>query len=316
MITQDATGGARDGQGLDAIRQEAAQWIVRLQEAGPGERERLHDECERWQGADPRHRRVFAQMQQLWDAGEILRRRRGRRRALAGLGLVVAATLLLGQLPWAYWGADYRTAAGEIRELTLPDGSRAVLDTDSAIDVRYGEQARAVRLVRGEVMMTVSDDAEGRPFRVRGPHGSAEAVGTAYRVRLEKGQSLVAVHEHRVRLIPRRDATAAVTLRAGQRARLTGTAVTDVEAIPPGPPDWVRRRLVFNDAALAEVLERLDRYRAGLLLMPDAVAARGLRFTGVLPADDSDAALALLADSLDLRVRQVTPYVVWLETGR
>jgi len=62
----------------DALREHAAQWIVCPQEAGPGERERLNAECEARLAADPRHRRVFRQMQRMWQAVSPARERRRR----------------------------------------------------------------------------------------------------------------------------------------------------------------------------------------------------------------------------------------------
>ena len=52
--------------------------------------------------------------------------------------------------------------------------------------------------------------------------------------------------------------------------------------------------------------------RPGWLLASPALPS-DLRFTGVLPADDSERALAVLTDALPVRVRRITPYVVWVD---
>jgi transmembrane sensor len=297
---------------IGAIREQAAQWIVALEEAGDAvQRERLRKECERWQAGDPRRRRVFEQMQRMCTA---LGRMRTRRRRRAGvLGLILLGAIAAEFLPWNVWTADYRTAVAEIRAVTLPDGSVAVLNSDSAISVDYSDTRRTVRLERGELMVTVLQDAAGRPFAVDVPEGSATALGTRYTVRRGDGHSVVAVQQSRVRVTPRTAGGHAITLEAGQQARLTAEEVDAAQAVDDRTPDWVQHRLIFNDASLGDVIGRLAAYRRGALTLGEGLSTRGLRFTGVLPADDSDAALALLADALSLQVRSVTPYLVWLE---
>jgi len=307
-----ATTGAPNGEDLAAIREQAAAWVVRLAEAGADTREHLQAECDAWQAADPRRRRVLEQMQEMWSAVHPGQKRRRRRAGALGLVLLLGA-VIAGQLPWNVWTADYRTMAGEICNITLPDGSTVVLDSDSAMDVDYGEDRRGIRLERGELLVTVREDAAGRPFRVITEHGIAAARGTRYGVRLEEDHSVVTVHESRVRLVPREARDHGVILAAGQRARLTSAEVTDVESTERRLPDWADRRLVFNDVPLAEVVERLGQYRRGWLMLAGDLAGHDRRFTGVLPADDSDAALAVLADALSLRIRRVTPYLVWLQ---
>src|SRR3546814_13204368 len=59
--------------------------------------------------------------------------------AAACLAVVSAPTLLL------MWQSDYRTGTGEMRNVTLSDGSSVTLDTGSAIAVNYGDGRRGVR---------------------------------------------------------------------------------------------------------------------------------------------------------------------------
>ena len=310
-MARQAVSETADDEDLATIREQAAAWVLRLEEAGPEERESVLSECEAWQEVDPRRRQVLGQMQQMWSA---VAPAPPRRRRAAGLGLVlVLAGVVASQLPWGLWGADYRTAAGEIRDITLPDGSRVVLNSDSAIHVDYGDDRRRIRLARGELLVTVDTDPGGRTFDVTTEHGAAAALGTRYGVRLEEAYTAVTVHESRVRLLPREDTGHGVTLGAGQRARLTPEAVTALASGKPRTPDWAQRRLVFNDTPLDEVVERLARYRPGWLMLDGELAGRNLRFTGVVPAEDSAAALAVLAGALSLEVRSVTPYMVWLQ---
>jgi transmembrane sensor len=46
------------------------------------------------------------------------------------------------------------TATGERRTLLLPDGSRLVLNTASAVNIAFDANARHIRLVAGEILVT------------------------------------------------------------------------------------------------------------------------------------------------------------------
>lgn len=293
---------------LNRIRQQAAEWVVALRTASGDERARLQAECDTWQAKDPRRRQVLEQIQRLWQATEPALKRRRRHHPFTGLGAVLLVVLFGAQLPWAYWNADYRTAAGEIRTLTLPDGSRVVLNSNSAIDLDYSGATRTVALVRGELLATVAK-APDRPFQVTTRHLTATALGTRYSVRLEEGFTRVAVQESKVAVTPRNGGDG-LNLTAGQQADLNRDGVIARSTAPRQRPDWADGRLAFSKAPLTEVVERLSHHRPGLLVLDDALANSSRRFTGVLPANDSDAALALLADTLNLEVRYLTRWYV------
>lgn len=298
---------------LNHIRQQAAAWVVALQEAGADERARLQAECEIWQAEDPRRRQVLEQIQRMWQAPEpALERRRKRRRQLTGLGSLLLLAWFGTQLPWAYWGADYRTAAGEIRAVPLPDGSQVVLNSNSAIDLDYTERARTVKLVRGELLATVAKGPDA-PFQVETRDISATALGTQYTVKLADTYSRVAVQESTVAVTPHNGGDT-LRLTSGQQADLNRGGLITQSTAPTHRPDWANGQLVFNNTPLPRVIERLRHHRTGMLVLDETLAAsqRPPHFTGVLPADDSDAALALLSDALNLKVKRFTPWYVIL----
>lgn len=294
------------------IRDDAAAWIVKLHEASGSEHAALAAECDAWLQCDPRHRKTFEQMRDMWSAIDGPRVKR-RRRAIGAVGvLFVLAALLAWQLPWALWQADYRTAPGEIRRVRLADDSVLTLNTDTAVDVELDAGRRTIRLLRGELWADVHHDARGRPFVVTTPYGSATAMGTHYSVRLASGYTRVAVQRSAVRVTPRHAVAAARVLQAGQTARLWPDRVDGPQTAPVDAPSWTHGQLVFRDVPLARVAARLSRYRRGSIHLTGAAERRRLTFTGVLPAADNDAAVAALAASLGLRVRYITPYWVWL----
>jgi len=67
---------------------------------------------------------------------------------------------------------------------------------------------------------------------------------------------------------------------------------------------WTKARLVYEDVPLDQVVADLVRYRKGFLKNDEHAAQ--LRFTGVLPADDPEAALNIIKNALPVRIERHT----------
>lgn len=291
----------------DAIREEAAHWLIELDDdPSPAQRDAFHH----WLTRDQRHQRVFAQMERLWGAAQAPQRGRRLSQALVVAGLFLVAALLGLQLPWQYWQADYRTAIGDVRSLTLADGSVAILDSNSAINVDFSQGQRHITLVRGEVLVDVRKDPL-RPFVVTTPVVRAEALGTRYSVAQRDKASVVTVYESQVRVTSTGTQHSAV-LTPGQRATVKDSSIVKASISVSAGPDWARQRLVFQSAPLTEVLARLQAYHPGVIRLGGGRQAAQRRFTGVLPSNDPDAAIRLLSSSMGLDATRITPWFVYL----
>jgi transmembrane sensor len=67
--------------------------------------------------------------------------------------------------------------------------------------------------------------------------------------------------------------------------------------------------LKADDRPLVEVLQALGSWRHGVLQF-DEQALQDIRVSGVFRLDDTDAALATLADNLPIRIEHFTPLFV------
>jgi len=246
--------------------------------------------------------------------------RRSRRRTLsAGMTLAVAAcaALLAWHSDWAApLHADLRTGTGEWARHALPDGTQVALGSDSAVDWRFDQGARALRLLRGEVLVDVAPDA-ARPLTVRTPQAEIRALGTRLLVQNELQATQLTLLESAaaVQATGVHAGTAGTVVRTGGRVRIAHGAVhalPDVEAARV-ENDWLRHELVVVDAPLPELLRTLARHRPGRLGF-DADRLAHVRVTAVLPLDQPDRALALLATSFpELRISRFTNY--WVSVG-
>ncbi|MEG1041311.1 MAG: FecR domain-containing protein [Pseudomonas sp.] len=301
------------------VLQEAAEWLVRLDgEVDAAERNAFRD----WLDADPEHLEAIERLQgslaALRDlpreparvALESLARRRARRQPLKALALAALMLLPVGlalqQFPPSYLLADIRTSTGQWSTQQLPDGSRISLDGSSAVDLQFDGQRRIVRLVRGEIRVDVAKDAS-RPFLVLTEHGSVRALGTRFVVEQLPDTSRVAMIESSTEVdsVGKR-----VAVEAGQELRFDANGPGALQRIDVAAIDqaWEKHQLLVREQPLDQVLERLARNHHGYLVF-DAKALQLMRVTAVLPADDSQRALRLLARSLPIKVEQYTPWV-------
>lgn len=307
----------------DMLLEEAADWVIRLRyESADAQTQRAF---ERWLGQGEAHAQAWARAEQVLGAFEGLpagighdvlratRNRQGRRavlRAALGLGVVVPT----GWIAWREapaWRADLRTAAGEQLTRMLDDGTRLVLNSGSAVDLRYGTAERRLVLVAGEVLVTTGHETEPtyRPFVVQTPQGEVQALGTRFSVRLIDDRTEVMVFEHAVLARPAH--AAPLRIDAGQRGSFTLGQAGALAPVDDSAAFWEQGMLVVRDQRLADVVAELARHRPGFLRCSPEVA--DLRVSGALSLRDTDAALSALTERLPIAVQRVTRY--WVSVG-
>src|SRR5262245_32781357 len=206
-------------QARDPLTREALAWLVHLHSGD----ETAQDwaDFQDWKGADAAHQRAADQAETLWERlGPALARERkpgGRKlpvllAAAIGLAAIAFAGGVFG--PPASYFAEYRSATGEIRSVTLRDGSQVDLDTGTSFDV--DADSRTVTLHTGQIYVTVKADP-ARPFTVVAGDGRVQALGTAFAVRRDGDAASVVVTEHAVRVAYTRDGRrASIDVSAGQ----------------------------------------------------------------------------------------------------
>lgn len=280
---------------------------------------------ERWRGAHPDHELAWQRLASIASALDSVPRETARkalldappagisrRRALQLLGIaavsIAAVPLARDTMAWQRLVADHRSATGERRSIALPDGTQLLLNTSSAVDIDYGPAQRRILLRAGEIFIATALDPapQPRPFTVHTRHGTALALGTRYAVRLDENETRVAVFEGSVRVAPQGALAQARTLAMGERVRFSASGMHAPEPATRADDAWTRGQLMVERVRLADLLTELRRYRRGLLTWDGALA--GLRVTGVFSIDDTDLALASLAQSLPLTAGRRTPY--------
>lgn len=310
------------------VAEQAAAWFAR-HETGPlSSAENL--EFRAWLARDPEHVREYEAVERMWSTydrvtppsldpqparRQVVSRPRRFRVAL-GSALAAAACLVAVLLGLAYnirWRADMFTGVGEMRTVSLPDGSAVLLNTDSAIKLRFTRDQRVVELLGGEADFRVARDPQ-RPFIVEAAGGSTRALGTEFMVRREEAGATVTLLEHEVLVAYVESAgrpAEHVTLSPGDRVTYgPDTGLQSVQSVKlDRVASWRRGWLSFEDRPLGEVVDELQRYVPGWIRISDP-ALRNVRVTCAIPLDRPAAGIDHLARSLGLHTSRLTDYLI------
>ncbi|MFL1419669.1 FecR family protein [Pseudomonas fildesensis] len=310
------------------IEEQAAEWLLRLHEGELSEAQRLAFEC--WKQQGPHYAAAAARMEALIARMQALRGKKAPARAalnaafahqkprrsknalrallLACSLAVPAAALLVSPYP-RQWMADVRNGPGQWQTLHLADGSALTLNGSSAANLYFDATQRRIELLQGEILVDVAHD-QARPFIVQTAQGSMRALGTRFVVKREGDITVLSMLESRVAA---QSANTRQTLEvdAGSQAVISTSNVSLAGSIDPASINdaWRRHQLVVENRPLPEVLDEIARHRSGLLQF-DRAALQSLRVSAVIPLDDSDHALQLLAQTLPIKVRTFTPWLI------
>lgn len=297
-----------------AVLEEAAEWLMRLSENDLSDSERA--EWERWKVSSPEHARAWSRAQRLQGklgglpsslAMSALDRPNPERRAALGKLALLLAAMPVGWGSWKLmesqqWTADYRTAVGQRRELTLADGSRITLNTDTAIDVHFDAERRLIHLREGEVLVQTAPDTSRtpRPFLVSTRQGRMQALGTRFTVRELPSRTHLAVLEGAVKVILAANSqTAPLIVNAGQRTDFSAQTFGAVALANHYAGAWAQGMLMADKMRLGDFVTELTRYRRGFVRCDPAIAE--LRISGAFPISDTQRSLSMLVQTYPVR---------------
>lgn len=291
-----------------AIDEQASHWFALMLEPPLGEQ--AQQDFARWYHSDARHREAYAALRELWrdsalalgaaavnepapvaneaalqpvpasqfsdtsaaSARSALRPLRVWGVAAASMALALMLWTLVSPLLPAMPQGDYYTAVGEQLQVTLPDGSIAHLNSDSALALHYSEAERHLEVLAGDVWFEVAANP-ARPFRVSAAGGDTLALGTAFAVSLQPRGAQVMVTEHQVQVLLGQQVR---PLAEGQALAygdgMLGEVHTQDENIALA---WRHQQLIFLGEPLAQVVQSLERWHSGkLVLVGSALAKR------------------------------------------
>lgn len=278
-----------------AARAEAAAWVARLH--GPNRTPEVEAGLRRWLADDPEHAAAFERLTDTWERSAQLRRPAGDaarrqsrpafsprlvRTALAAAA--VACFAVVGALLFLH-NQVVTTGIAEFRTLTLDDGSRLYLNTNTRVRVHFDDEARRITLEQGEALFDVAKRPTW-PFIVSVGGREIRALGTSFDVRHDQRDIVVTLVEGKVAVGPKQ-AKEPIVLSPGERLTLAQANAPQIDRPPINHVlAWRRGQVVFDDTPLVEAVAEMNRYSRRLIRIDDADAHR-IRVSGIFNAGDS-----------------------------
>ncbi len=255
---------------------QALDWLIVLDSADDEQTRQFHA----WLAADPLNAEAFAKAQAIWDGPQVvqcaqslaakpakvtlLKHLRPHWKPLATAAVLVLGLFSFSNLPMRIQ-ADHLTVVGERQRLQLEDGSKVLLNTNSAFSSTINERQRVARLYQGEAFFEIAAN-RGQPLEIDAGPVQASVRDTAFAVRYLDGVAQVNVQRGDVDLRATHN-DARVRLSAGESIRI-GPNGFDRPAKLDTATDlaWVQGRLIFENCPLDKVLAELRRYYPGWII--------------------------------------------------
>ena len=213
------------------------------------------------------------------------------------------------------------TGIGEVRSLSLEDGSTVELTTRTCVEVLVSATKREVHLLQGEALFTVQH-SEAIPFSVLTRHVAVDDLGTQFRIYEHDDETDVGVLQGEVGIraasTPRSSNQPPVRLGASEGATVVSTpSVVTIkpEKLPRGALEralaWRQGALEFHEDSLRRAVSEINRYNVRQLVIVDP-AIEHLLVGGRFRYSDFDTFVQDLTYVLRIHVDKSDPNILKL----
>jgi transmembrane sensor len=275
----------------ERIQEEAALWFARLR--GDEVSDYEHADFAAWLSADARHRSEYDAFQRMWDASAELRPTKPRRRqVLRTLSGLAGIALISGWVTQGWLDGQMATDSGELRHVTLADGSILDVAPETRLWVKFDTERRRIELDKGRIVVAVASDRL-RPFEVATDAGVIRDIGTHFEVDVDEVRTRVSVAEGMVEIDLPSSNTPPQRVGAGEMTEFNARNISNARPVDTTALAWATGQLLFDAAPLAEVVEELNRYRKTPIRLSDP-SLESIRISGVFLIDDENMALQAL----------------------
>jgi transmembrane sensor len=239
----------------------------------------------------------------------------GRRQALVAGGALAAAGAgyAVWRPPLGLWPsladmtADWRTGAGQQHVVTPAAGISVALNTRTSLVAAPGSGGAHVTLIDGEALFTARRDPDA-PLVVTAGSGRTIASAARCDIRREAEAVIVTCLDGALHVaLP----GSTVALQAAQQMRYAGDAPGPVTAANLDVVTaWRRGLIIIQDQPLRDLVQELNRYRPGRIILTNAALGRRL-VSGVFHIDRLEAALEQIR-ALGAQIRRLPGGIVLL----
>ncbi|MGR4039272.1 FecR domain-containing protein [Pseudomonas sp. JDS08PS003] len=255
---------------------QALDWLIELEHPNEEQVRQFHQ----WLAASPLNAQAFEKAQAIWNGPQValcaqalatpapkvsrLARLRPHWKPLATAAVLVLGLFSFSNLPLRLQ-ADHLTLVGERQRLQLEDGSKVLLNTNSAFSSQIDDHQRVARLYQGEAFFEIPATL-GLPLELDAGPVRASVRDTAFAVRYLDGVAQVQVQRGDIDLRATH-ADQRIRLKAGESVRVGPQGFEHPAKLDAGKDlAWVEGRLVFENCPLNQVLAELRRYYPGWIV--------------------------------------------------
>ncbi len=238
------------------------------------------------------------------------------RRRLISIAASVLIVFGMGWMGIQFWGENEiieQTTFGEIRHLSLPDGSAVSLNGNSTLRYAPGWKAGETRMVylEGEAFFEVAKKpATQAKFQVITQGLTVEVLGTSFNVNHRNQATAVFLKEGKVTVQAEDQDDQPVVLKPGEIIQYSATEKTltaPKRVSGKLETSWKTGMLEFDDVPLIDILNKLGEFNDFTFEITDE-NLQAEKLTTSLPAQDIEKAMSILT--------KTTGIDITLEAGR
>jgi transmembrane sensor len=273
----------------DALLDEALDWIVRLKTGAPTRAD--VEALQRWRQQSLAHEEAFKKAARIFRnatiaAGELADQLDAinaapasqrlppkvlaRRAFLGGAIAAAAAGYLVVRPPLGLWpsleelSADYRTGKGEQRKVTVSPDVSLELNTQTSIALRSAPNETRIELISGEASVAAMRYSP-KPFVMLAANGRMTAKQADFNARCLDGIVRVTCLNG---IVDVAQGGKVVQLHAAEQVSYSlGGIEVSVPVDPTQVAAWQAGLLIFRDQTLADVVDEVNRYRSGKIII-------------------------------------------------
>ncbi len=303
----------------DSLFDEAVNHVIRLQ-ANPGN-PAAQEALAGWRARSALHERAWAEIAEIHGmTGTLLARpeRSGvSRRKLLGYGAMAVGLGATGALfgPGVILAAqaDHLTATAELRDITLPDGSRLTLGPASAIALDFAPSApggagarRGITLLAGMVWCAIAPGAT--TFRLSCGEAGIESFAAELSLSKEAGEISLALESGAASLATGPDAGTALGPDDWLDLDQAGRVLRRIPLAASEASDWRRGVIVVDAEPLSVLAARIARWLPGRVVIADPGLGARL-VSGVFDMSRPREALFAAVSPHGAGLRQISPWL-------
>lgn len=315
----------------DPLLDQALDWVARLKAGAPTRAD--VDALQRWRAQSPAHEEAFkraarllraatAAAQELADeraasAVAVLPRPTSHvltRRLVLGGAIAAAASYVMIRPPLDMWpsieelSADYRTGKGEQRKVMLTPDVSVELNTQTSLALRPAPNETRIELISGEASV-VARQSSATPLVMLARDGRISALQAGFNARCLDGVVSVTCLDGVV-TVEQEGRT--VQLRKAEQVSYSGAGLQPLHPVDAGQiTAWQAGLLIFRDRPLGSVVDEVNRYRSGKIIITSAELKRRL-VNGTFQVDKLDNFVAQVEQLFGARITSLPGGMVLL----